>query len=61
MESMLEKMFDQENVDKAMFHMLEKKNTTDSTGLELYRLPELEVCNIESAGKRNAGGRKWIL
>ena len=44
-----------------MFHMLEKKNTTDSTGLELYRLPELEVCNIESAGKRNAGGRKWIL
>lgn len=45
MECLLEKMFDQDNVDKAMFHMLEKKNTTDSTGLELYRLPEFWEIN----------------
>lgn len=43
--TLFDELFSQNNVDSAMIHILEKKNTVDSTGLELYKLPEFWQIN----------------
>ncbi len=42
---MIERILSPENADLALTHMMEKKNTVDITGLELYKLPEYWAIN----------------
>ena len=44
-QTLLERAFDDENVQAALVHLLEKRNSTDGTGLELYKLPEFWKIN----------------
>lgn len=38
--ALLDRAFEEANVQAALMHLMEKKNSTDVTGLELYKLPE---------------------
>ena len=45
--ALLDRAFEEQNVQDALMHLMEKKNSTDSTGLELYKLPEFWRINAD--------------